>query len=921
MQKTKTYIIFTILIAIFILIASFSTLLEFITDYQWFQELGYTKTFLTRLRTQGKIGLPIFIISFGIILTYIKYIKKKYYEDRNIRPFKSMNKWLNIFSILVSALISLFIASSFASNLWFSILKFKNKVNFNIKDPIFNNDISFYIFTQPLLKDIILLLLLFIGIMIIISLIFYIMMFISEERKKERPGSQRVFDGDFRQFRRINIIDMTLLRKILSPILVLISSVFIILAVNFLLNSYDLLYSSQGIVYGAGFTDIKVGLWMYRILSILSILSAITFLYSGFKKKTKKVFIGPMMIIVVLVLGGAASGLVQRFLVEPNEISKESKYLQHNMDYTQAAYGLHDVKLREFPVDQELTREDLDNNEEIIRNIRINDYRPTRQVYNQLQAIRMYYNFHSVDVDRYDIDGKNTQVFLSARELNQENLQTKTWINKHLKYTHGYGVALSPVNSITSDGQPELLIKNIPPVSNEDLEISRPEIYFGESTNDYIVVNTNEKEFDYPEGSDNKETIYEGSAGIKLKGLNRLLYAIKEKSYNLFISSNIKKDSRIIRHRNINERIRKIAPFISYDEDPYIVLNQEDGRLYWIMDGFTTSNRYPYSKPFDRDSEINYIKNSVKVVVDAYNGDVNYYIFDEEDPIIESYRKIFPDLFLGKSEMPEGLQKHIKYPTTLFDIQADIYKEYHVSNPMVFYNEEDLWDIAKEKYMGEVQDVGPIYQIFKLPDADQLEFLLTVPYTPRDKPNMTSLLVARNDGEKYGDLVLYKLPKGETIQGPMMIESRIDQNTDISEQLTLWSQEGSKVLRGNVIIVPIENSLLYVEPIYLEADNKNSFPEVQRVVVSFKDKMVMERTLEEGLNKIFGEGEDQVEEEAEEDEEIESQEAQTDKETNQLIKKANQLFNKATEASQSGNWAEYGDYMEELEEVLKKLDK
>lgn len=590
------------------------------------------------------------------------------------------------------------------------------------------------------------------------------------------------------------------------------------------------------------------------------------------------------------------------------------------MDYTQATYGLHNVEEREFPVDQELTREDLNNNKEIIRNIRINDYRPTRQVYNQLQAIRMYYNFHSVDVDRYDIDGEMTQVFLSARELNQENLQTKTWINKHLKYTHGYGVALSPVNSITSDGQPELLIRNIPPVTEVDLEINRPEIYFGETTNDYIVVNTKEKEFDYPEGSDNKETMYEGTAGIRLKGLNRLLYAIKEKSYNLFISSNIKRDSRIIRHRNINERIRKIAPFISYDEDPYIVLNQGDGRLYWIIDGFTVSNRYPYSKPFANDSEINYIKNSVKVVVDAYNGDVNYYVFDEEDPIIESYRNIFPDLFQDKSEMPEGLQKHIKYPTTLFDIQADIYKEYHVNNPMLFYNEEDLWDIAKEKYMGEVQDVGPIYQIFKLPDTEELEFLLTVPYTPRDKPNMTSLLVARNDGEKYGDLVLYSLPKGETIQGPMMIESRIDQNTDISEQLTLWDQEGSKVLRGNVIIVPIENSLLYVEPIYLEADNKNSFPEVQRVVVSFKDKMVMERTLEEGLNKIFGE-EEKPESEDEEREEPDTEQTEVDTQSNELIKKANELFNKATEATQSGNWAEYGEHMEELEEVLKELSK
>ena len=537
-----------------------------------------------------------------------------------------------------------------------------------------------------------------------------------------------------------------------------------------------------------------------------------------------------------------------------------------------------------------------------------------------MQAIRLYYNFNGVDIDRYNIDGKYTQVFLSARELNQENLQTKTWINKHLKYTHGYGVALSPVNAIAPDGQPELLIKDIPPVTDVDLEIKRPEIYFGESTNDYIIVNTDEMEFDYPEGSDNKQTMYEGTAGIELKGLNRLLFAIKEKSYKLLISKNINRDSRIIKHRNINKRIRKIAPFIEYDENPYIVVNQQDGKLYWIIDGYTVSERYPYSKPFSEESNMNYIRNSVKVVVDAYNGDVKYYVFDEEDPIIRTYMKIFPDLFSNKSEMPDGLMEHTKYPTTLFNIQAEIYKNYHVENPMVFYNEEDLWDIAQEKYMGEVQYVEPIYQMFRLPDADKLEFLLTIPYTPKTKPNMTSLLVARNDGEDYGKLLLYKFPKGRTIQGPMMIESRIDQNTEISEQLTLWSQEGSKVLRGNVIIVPIENSLLYVEPIYLEADSENSFPEVKRVIVAFEDKIVMERSLEEALDRIFGKSKEAKEEKGEEKLEERLKTDELDGESEKLIKKAIETFNKAKSASQEGNWAEYGKYIEELEDILNKLD-
>ncbi|HSH35022.1 UPF0182 family protein, partial [Schnuerera sp.] len=426
------------------------------------------------------------------------------------------------------------------------------------------------------------------------------------------------------------------------------------------------------------------------------------------------------------------------------------------------------------------------------------------------------------------------------------------------------------------------------------------------------------------EGSDNKETIYEGNAGIELGGINRLLYAIKQKSIKILISNNVNSDSRIIMYRNINERIRKIAPFIEYDDNPYIVLNQDDGRLYWIIDGYTASDKYPYSKPFSEEINLNYIRNSVKVVVDAYNGDVKYYIFDETDPLIQTYRKIFPNLFLDKSEMPSGIMEHTRYPTTLFNIQADMYKTYHVSNPMVFYNEEDLWDIAQEKYMESVQSVEPTYLMFKLPEEDFVEFLLTVPYTPKTKPNMSSLFVARNDGDDYGKLFIYKFPKGKTIDGPLMIESRIDQNTDISEQLTLWSQQGSKVLRGNVIIVPIENSLLYVEPIYLQADNENSLPEMKRVIVAFRDDMIMAKSLDEALTKIFGETEIEAEPIQEEDIEDDTEQEKTpeeivDESTMELIKKATELFNNAKEASQEGNWAEYGKYIDELEKILNKL--
>jgi len=437
-------------------------------------------------------------------------------------------------------------------------------------------------------------------------------------------------------------------------------------------------------------------------------------------------------------------------------------------------------------------------------------------------------------------------------------------------------------------------------------------------TNDYIIVNTDELEFDYPSGSENVETLYQGDAGIELSGLNKLLFAIRESSLKILISGNINSDSRIVINRNINERIRKIAPFIEYDDDPYVVVNQEDGRLYWIIDGYTVSSRYPYSQPYGN-TNVNYIRNSVKVVIDAYNGATNYYVFDENDPVIETYRKIFPDLFLDKEDMPTGLQAHVRYPQLMFDIQSDIYRTYHMSNPRVFFSREDLWDIAKEKYMmGQVQTVESQYLMFKLPEEDSVEFLLTVPYTPTNRNNMTSLLVARNDGDSYGELILYRLPKSENIQGPMMIESRIDQDSVISPQLTLWSQEGSRVLRGNLLVIPIENSLLYVEPIYLQADNENSLPEAKRVIVAFRDRIVMEETLELALEQLFGSG---VPREAEDTPRDEGDRVVVEGDVVELVKRANEVFNRAKESSQRGDWASYGEHIKELEEILSQLNK
>lgn len=907
-MKKRYFVIPSIIILILIFIASFNSIIEFITDYQWFKELNLTDTYLKRLKTQFTIGISTFVLLSVFIYFYFRFIKKGHYRISGIDASTINDKWLNRGFMIVSLFISFIISRVFIANLWFNILQFVNKTSFNIKDPIFNNDISFYVFVLPLLKSVVGLLLFLIIMLLILTFMAYVMLF------SFRRGNSTEFDSDdlFRSRRIPSFLNNKALKNAVFQLGVLGSSILVILGINLWLNTYELLYSSRGVIFGAGFTDVNITLWVYRAMAVASLIYAFIFLMSIRRRSFKKAVIGLVVLLAISIIGNIAGGLVQRFIVEPDEISKEEKYIEYHIEYTQKAYGLDDVEEREFPVSQDLTKEDLLENHDIVNNIRINDYLPIAQTYNQLQAIRLYYTFNDVDIDRYMVDGKYTQVFLSARELDQESLQTVTWINKHLKYTHGYGIVLSPVNAVTASGQPDLLIKNIPPVSDSDLKIERPEIYFGESTNDYIIVNTDEMEFDYPEGSDNKHTTYEGTAGIELKGINRLLYAIREKNYKILVSSNINSDSRIVMYRNIMDRVNRIAPFMEYDEDPYIVLNQDDGKLYWIIDGYTVTDKYPYSKPYSEKTDINYIRNSVKVVIDAYNGTTRFYIFDGDDPIVQTYKKIFPDLFVDGSEMPQGLLSHIRYPQTFFDIQSEVYRIYHIDNPMVFYNEEDLWDIAQEKYMSDVLQVESNYVMFKLPDEEEVEFLLTVPYTPRTKPNMTSLFVARNDGEDYGKLFIYKFPKGITVDGPMMVESRIDQNTAISEELTLWSQQGSRVLRGNMIIVPIGNSLLYVEPIYLESDNENSLPEMKRVVVSFKDKIVMKESLKEALENIFGTM-DEVQEEVPPSEEIEERE---EGDIQELVNKANELYNSAKEALKDGNWADYGKYMDELEEVL-----
>ncbi len=955
-----------ILMSIILVLVLFLTMIQFITDFMWFKEMGYTDVFFKQLVTQLTVGVPTFIIVTALVQVYLTHLKKTYFaqiassEDTNL---KGLKRTTLILSIVFGALAT-FMA---VSQLWFEILKFANSTSFDLADPLFKLDISFYIFRLEFLKQLNEILIGVIIGFVALTVIYYIIlmtvrtpdMFKEEEPHYEGAGDAGTDNGErytagsnpfgggqqggsntndpFSKFaeafggkkaqqrpsrpkKQFDDNNFKQLLKIASgKISVLGFIFFIMLAINFFLRQFDLLHAHTGAVYGAGFTDVNVTLWMLRILCVLSVLSAILFVVRMKQKKYKKLLSVPVLMIVVGLVGSGAAYLIQNLVVSPDEINKESEYLARNIEYTQYAYQLDDVDVKPFAADNTLTYKDINENTETINNIRVNDFDPAQQFYNQTQSIRQYYTFNDVDVDRYMINGKYTQTFLTAREIDESKRGNDSWLNTHLKYTHGYGIALSRVDKVTASGQPDVLIGNIPPESQVDeIQIERPEIYFGELSNDYIIVGTNEKEFDYPDGDSNKYTTYEGDAGIKLNFFNRVLFSIREGSLKMFTSSNIDSNSRIIINRNVMERVRKIMPYLSYEDDPYMVT--VDGKLYWMVDAYTLSSYYPYSEPYGEGS-VNYIRNSVKVVVDAYNGDVDFYIVDDKDPIAETFAKIYPTLFKSFDQMPEGLKAHIRYPNNLFQIQASVYGKYHMEDVNVFYQKEDVWDIASEIYGMEKQQMKPNYYIAKLPGEEKAEFFNSLPFTPKSKQNMTALMVARNDGDNYGQLVLYQFPKSRTIYGPEQIEAQIDQNTEISKEFSLWNSSGTKYRRGNMFIIPINTSILYLEPVYLEAQN-SSIPEVKRIIMAYDDEIAYEETLAECLVSLFGDGaEEGVGTPGTAEPSGEGEQTSGELSTSELIAAAAAAYDDAIEAQKKGDWAGYGKYMDELEKYLNKLAK
>ncbi|MGC9469864.1 MAG: UPF0182 family protein [Anaerolineae bacterium] len=810
------------------------------TEWLWFESLGYRQLFTTRILAALALTSIAVVVSIGFLvlnwsllphwigpksrltssLPFSKVMRRSGSAERQLSiPTGPLRLAFTLGAVVLGVLVGLGFRE-----LWHPYLLAKESTPFGLTDPIFGLDVGFYVFKLPWYEALLGRAYVLVGLGLLGLLARYAIF----GQLKSRWATAH---------------------------LSLLGSLWLgLMGLGRLLSRYGLLKANDGIVLGAGYTDVQARMPIYTIEAFLIFLAAVVLIVNLFTRQWK-LFVGIGLFWIGLSLVGPVyPAVVQQFKVEPNEFSLERPYIEHNIEFTRYAYGLDQVQEADYPAMGELTPAAIERNADVLRNVRLWDYRPLGRTYGQLQEIRLYYSFHDVDIDRYPIDGALTQVMLSARELDVDELaeQAQTWVNRHLIFTHGYGLTMNAVSQVTPEGLPELIVKDIPPITEDpSLSLSQPGIYFGERTHQYVVVNTGEDEFDYPQGDANVYTRYTGPDGVRLGSpWRRTLLATRFGSAQLLLSSALSADSRIMFHRQIRERAETIAPMLWYDDDPYPVIH--DGRLVWLLDAYTWTSHFPYSELSRNETgePLNYLRNSVKVTVDAYSGEIHFYLIDPEDPIAATYARIFPDLFTSQEAMPEALRAHWRYPETLFLYQSQLYATYHMRDPQVFYNREDLWEPPQELVETEQRVMEPYYVSLRLPDSDELEFLLIRPYVPKEKQNMVAWFFARCDGEDYGELGVFKLGKDRLIYGPLQIEGRIDQDPVISQQLSLWNQRGSHSLRGNLLVIPLEDTFLYIEPLYLEAES-GQLPELRRVLVAYADRIAMAPTLDSALMQIF----------------------------------------------------------------------
>ena len=908
MPKRRTRIIVALVLFFLVFLPLLTNGIDLLVDWLWFKQEGFRTIYLTILKTQIQlsawVGVGFMVVTIiNLLIAHALAHRHGYRVNGEVIEFSPLDRFGKTFTWLIWAAVLLigYVVGQWGMSHWLEYQMARHIQLIGQQDPLFGLDLGFYVFRLPFDWFLFYLALIAVIVCLLSALFLYFVeggVWVTQRGPKVMPSA-------------------------LAHLMVLAGLLFVVLAYRVRLAMYGLFYSPRGIIFGPGYTDVHATLPVLRVELLLCLLTAVAFLAGARWGRVRPALYSLGLLVLVTLLGGAIyPEIVQRFIVAPNEIDRERPYIANAVKFTRQAYALDRFEEREFSAVEDLSLDDIRKNEATFRNVRMWDHKPLLTTFAQLQEIRTYYDFQHVDNDRYRIDGIYRQVSLSPRELSAASLPGRSWINEHLAYTHGYGLCLGPVNEFTSEGLPQLFIKNIPPVSSTSIRITRPEIYYGEISNDYCFVRTRAQEFDFPQGDQNVYTNYQGTGGIPVKNFwRRLLFAMQFGEKNILFSGDIQPESRLMIYRRIMDRAQRLTPFLHYDSDPYMVI-AGDGALYWMLDGYTTSEMYPYSEPTEGVG--NYIRNAVKVTINAYSGQVHFYVSDASDPLIQAYTHIFPGVFQPLSAMPEDLRAHIRYPEEFFSIQAGKYALFHMTDPRVFYNKEDLWRVAQSAARGEATPMTPYYTIMKLAEVgEREEFILMVPFTPARKNNMIAWMAARCDAPDYGKVLVFTFPKQKLVYGPQQIESRIDQDPGISQQLTLWGQGGSGVIRGTLLVVPVLNSVLYVEPLYLAAEAGGGLPQLKRVIVAYSDHVVMEDTLDAALSRIFSGTVTTSAAPAQ----PAGASTQAPPKTpgalpanlQALIREANQHYQYALQLQRQGDWAGYGEEVKKLGEALTKL--
>lgn len=922
-----------IALALFALMA-LPSFVEFYVDWLWFDELGYRQVFWKSITTRSTLGVVTFVLAAAFLAANL-FLALRTMPLRNIvvvtpegpRTISLQPRRLRPVIYLVSGLAALLLAG-FASSGWQTYLQFSQGVAFGTVDPVLGHDIGFYVFRWP-----------FLALLQQLLFLIALLALIGTAAAYALAGNLglRVGRGIF------------ITESARTHLAALAGLLLLALAFGDWLEIPSMLFEPSGLVSGGTYADVYARMPALRLLALVGVIGAGLAVYQGFSARVWPIAVALVSYALVSLGGTIYTSAVQRFVVAPNEQARETPFIEYNIEATRAAFALDRVEERSLSGDAELTRADLERNAATIKNVPLWNHQPLLDTFSQIQEIRTYYDFVSVDNDRYDIDGEYRQIMLSARELNSESLPNRTWINERLTFTHGYGLTLGPVNEVTREGLPILFIRNLPPESTVDLPITEPSIYFGELSSDHVFVNTNTREFHYPEGEDNVFSTYAGEGGVPIGSLwRKLLFAIHFGSGKTLLADDLTDDSRVLYYRRIQDRVRKIAPFLTFDQDPYLAV--DEGRLFWIQDAYTTSGRYPYATALADGT--NYIRASVKVVIDAYHGHTYFYLVDAEDPIARTLARIFPDLLRPLDDMPEGLRRRLRYPQDIFSVQASMFATYHMQNPAVFYNKEDQWEVPSIDAREQAVRMEPYYTIMKLPGEQGPEFIQMLPFTPRQKDNLAAWMVARSDGDEYGKLLVFQFPKQKVVFGPRQVVARINQDQVIAPQITLWNQQGSEVIQGTLLVIPIEESLIYIRPLYLRA-NGGRIPELKRVIVAYQNRIVMDETLDQALARIFPrDGEELPPQEPIDPADLarllsapapagaaaadaatgaaagESASAPAPASTSTAVLSASQLelvqladrhYQRAIEAQRNGDWARYGDELRQLGDVLRQL--